>query len=105
MQLCAAHDTHKRPKRALPCAVQAAKRKLLRAFGWVWLGGAALHAYNCYEGLQRPGVTLAWGGFSVALGLLCLWRGYRRERAGDTSKQGRWPACSLHTWRWLAAIS
>ena len=57
----------------------------------VWLGGTALHAYNCAVGLQRLEVALAWGSFSAALGALCLWRGFwqggARAPAGGSDKE------------------
>lgn len=58
-------------------------KKLLRAYGFVWLGGAAMHAYNCLQlGQQRGDLTLAWALQSAVLGVVCLWRGYRQAGVG-----------------------
>lgn len=70
---------------SLNSLLQAAKKKMLRAYGVIWLLGVALHTHNCFLGLQRGSFTLAWGGVSALLGVACLWRGLQ-GRGGATGR-------------------
>jgi len=82
-QACACNCQPTRPP--VPClCVQAGRKRLLRVLGAVMLLGAANHAYNSLQPHQEKGwVSLAWGGGSAVMALMCLWRG-----AGARGRQG-----------------